>query len=80
MTDKCSNKTCPDSRQYCRVVNDTAICECNEMCTFEWNPVCGSDDRTYPNQCNLEVEACKSGRTLTVVKSGECGETLIRFS
>jgi len=70
--DKCSNKTCPDSRQYCRVVNDTAICECNEMCTFEWNPVCGSDDRTYPNQCNLEVEACKSGRTLTVVKSGEC--------
>ncbi|XP_068725068.1 uncharacterized protein [Montipora capricornis] len=71
--DKCTKKICPNSRQYCRVVNDTAICECNEICTFDWRPVCGSDGTTYSNNCSLEAEACKTGKMITVIKQGECG-------
>ena len=76
LTDKCTKKICPNSRQYCRVVNDTAICECNEICTFDWRPVCGSDGTTYSNNCSLEAEACKTGKMITVIKQGECGEIL----
>ena len=48
-------------------------CQCNEICTADYTPVCGSDGKTYPNECGLEVEACKTGKNLTVVKQGECG-------
>lgn len=64
---------CPDPRKYCRVVNGSASCVCNEICTSDWRPVCGSDGKTYPNECSLEVEACKTGKKLRKVHSGECG-------
>lgn len=56
------------------MLNGTAACVCNEICTADWNPVCGSDGKTYPNECSLEVEACETGKKLGVVKSGECGK------
>ena len=73
ITDPCSRMECTDPRKHCRVVQGAATCECNEICTLDFNPVCGSDGETYPNECSLEVEACKTGKILTVVKSGECG-------
>ena len=73
VTDPCSRMECPDPRQHCRIVKGAATCECNEVCTADWNPVCGSDGTTYPNECSLEVEGCKTGENLTMVKSGECG-------
>ena len=76
MTDKCEKKVCQDPRQYCRVVNNTATCICSEGCTADWSPVCGSDGETYPNECSLEVEACKAGKNLRLIKSGECGEDI----
>ena len=39
-------------------------------------PVCGSDGYSYPNKCTLEVEACISGKNLTVAAMGECGNLL----
>ncbi|KAJ7381020.1 hypothetical protein OS493_004615 [Desmophyllum pertusum] len=70
--DQCARKVCQDPRQHCRMVQGVATCECNEICTADWRPVCGSDGITYPNKCSLEVKACKTGKTLTVVKPGEC--------
>jgi len=36
--------------------------------------VCGSDGKRYGNKCLLEVEACESGKSITVEDSGRCKE------
>ena len=49
------------------------LSDCTEICTADYNPVCGSDDQTYPNKCKLEVAACNISTTnLTVSHEGEC--------
>merc|ERR1712168_1718581 len=51
--------------------------ECPKHCTREYNPVCGSDEKTYPNLCVLKVKACKDGNeSLIVAHTGKCNKTV----
>ena len=48
---------------------------CNQACTLEYDPICGSDGITHGNPCAFESAQCearKEGRQITMVNRGEC--------
>ena len=54
--------------------------DCPQLCTSDYTPVCGTDSKTYSNECAMEVAACKDGKTdLTVAYVGECSGISQRF-
>ncbi|XP_053546438.1 agrin isoform X2 [Bombina bombina] len=56
----------------CVVKNQKAICECQQMCQSIYDPVCGSDKRTYGNPCELEATSCALKKEITVKHKGPC--------
>ncbi|XP_054715535.1 agrin-like [Uloborus diversus] len=70
--DPCESVTCP-TFQVCQLdENRNAVCRCNDVCSAEYRPVCGSDGKTYDNECVLRVEACKLQKNIRVIYSGDC--------
>lgn len=73
----CEVGFCSHKLHRCEVQNGIAECICSTACTFEYAPVCASDNKTYPNKCAMEVAECEKGYRLRVVKSGQCGKVQI---
>eukprot|EP00922_Rhytidocystis_sp_ex-Travisia-forbesii_P039463 GHVS01058663.1.p1 GENE.GHVS01058663.1~~GHVS01058663.1.p1 ORF type:complete len:141 (+),score=4.81 GHVS01058663.1:164-586(+) len=67
-------------QQFVSTVTPTPTpCTCPENCPFNWLPVCGSDDKTYGNQCALDAAMCKSNGDITKAYDGECKGVLRRL-
>ena len=47
---------------------------CGMVCIMALIPVCGSDGKTYDNECLMEVAACMNGEDITKVHDGPCSE------
>ena len=63
--------------QTCFMVHSHFHSGCLKYCTTEFNPVCGSDGKTYGNECMFEIAQCnevKHGRNLSIAYEGECKE------
>ncbi|XP_034834988.1 serine protease inhibitor dipetalogastin-like [Maniola hyperantus] len=59
-----------ESTGRCRGVRETG----NEetcLCTLEYDPVCGSDGRTYPNRCAMDCDPENRGN-VELLHEGEC--------
>ena len=53
---------------------------CPLSCTQEYEPICGSDGKTYSNDCKLKAENCRNPNLgLQMVARGECEENVFDF-
>uniref|UniRef100_A0A8C2YQ89 Agrin n=1 Tax=Chinchilla lanigera TaxID=34839 RepID=A0A8C2YQ89_CHILA len=58
----------------CAVKNGKAVCECQQVCTGIYDPVCGSDGITYGSVCELEAMACALAQEIRVARRGPCDQ------
>ena len=47
-------------------------CSCDRICTREYSPVCGTDGKTYGNECMMKLLVCDEGSNVTLNHPGEC--------
>lgn len=67
----CANMTCP-FYGYCVANQTTAQCKCDIVCIEIYAPVCGTDGKTYGNDCHMRRQACIDQKNITVCYKGEC--------
>merc|ERR1711962_1125805 len=49
---------------------------CDIMCTMDYTPVCGSDQKTYSNECSLELANCQNpSKEIKVLHQGRCSDS-----
>ena len=52
-----------------------ALCKCPDDCSTDFEPVCGTNSKTYTNYCHLRTDSCKRQQKIRIEHIGVCGES-----
>ena len=55
--------------------NYRASCQCPK-CPPATKPVCGSDGKTYVNECELRKQSCTTRTNIRVLHEGKCSKLI----
>lgn len=58
--------------EECIVKKRRPRCVCQRICSKTVQKVCGTDGKTYPNNCVLAAKACRRASNVTVAHAGAC--------
>ena len=53
------------------LINTDAV-KCQRICPLIYQPVCGSNGRTYNNKCHFDKEKCAEDSEIEILHNGEC--------
>ncbi|XP_056147406.1 follistatin-related protein 1-like [Lampris incognitus] len=70
----CANTFCGAGRECVSTERGEPVCRCVQQCDGSEHWVCGSDDRSYRNHCELHREACVSKTKIHLSHRGRCPE------
>ncbi|KAK6177684.1 hypothetical protein SNE40_015737 [Patella caerulea] len=70
----CDEKTCGFGGTCVQDEDGSSICYCKDNCDAVRSQVCGSDGKSYGNECQLKYEACRQQREITVASSDNCDD------
>ena len=70
----CSTVHCQRYAECVSTDNATGVCVCPRECPYQRSPVCGSDGKTYINDCHLKITSCRRKANVSVRYAGECSK------
>ena len=77
--DPCEGVECDFYSRCVALQNGSTICECPEICTSLYQPICGSDNEKYSNLCEMMVTSCTKQELITKDYDGECSMPIGMF-
>ena len=69
-------------RRYSTRIKGISFTECGVLetigrrvfCPMHYDPVCGTDGKTYGNHCEITAENCRTKANIRVANKGKCGQ------
>lgn len=76
ISEPCAGVKCKEPKKCMADSQGNAKCECPDErhCTMTVDTVCGSDGKTYLNECVMKAKACHKQMSVFVLMNGYCGE------
>ncbi|XP_037638513.1 follistatin-related protein 1-like isoform X1 [Sebastes umbrosus] len=70
----CARTSCGAGRECVSTDRGEPVCRCLQQCDVKEHWVCGSNDRSYRNHCELHRDACSTQTKIHVEHRGHCLE------
>jgi len=70
----CQGIYCGDGKHCDSEHQPEPKCVCNNGCPKTYDPICGSNNKTYDNSCELQQDACLTNSSISVRFKRRCDE------